>query len=67
MDDALTWVAFGAVMLVLLILLAGLGSFIKGGDLARRHSNRLMRWRLGAQAVAILLILAIVLIRQSRG
>ena len=67
MDDALTWAAFGAVILVLLILLAGLGSFIKGGELARRHSNRLMRWRLGAQAVAILLILAIVLIRQSRG
>ena len=53
-------------MLDILILLAiaagtvtlglGLYSLFRGGAYARSHSNRLMRWRVGLQALAVLLL-----------
>ena len=46
-----------AVLLVLFILLTGVGGFAKGGDFNRKHANRIMRYRIYAQAVAIALIL----------
>jgi hypothetical protein len=45
---------------VLAILALGIGAFAKGGEFSRRHSNRLMRYRIAAQFVAVLLILAAV-------
>jgi hypothetical protein len=53
-----------AVLVVLVILMIGIGGFAKGGEFNRKHANRIMRYRVGAQAVAILVILAVVLIRQ---
>lgn len=48
----------GAILcfVVVIILALGLGSFAKGGAVAKNHSNRLMRYRLIAQAVAVLFI-----------
>ena len=46
-----------AVLIVLGILLLGIGTFGKGGDFNRKHANRIMRYRIGAQAVAVALIL----------
>ena len=34
----------------------GLYSLFRGGAYARSHSNRLMRWRVGLQALAVLLL-----------
>lgn len=52
---------FSAIILVMLavmvVLMLGLGSFGKGGSFARKHSNKMMRYRIIAQAVAIGLIL----------
>ncbi len=48
---------------VVVILALGLGSFAKGGDVAKNHSNRLMRYRLAAQALAVLVIMALVYLR----
>lgn len=45
-----------AVFIVLGILLFGIGSFAKGGDFNRRNANRIMRWRIYAQAVAVVII-----------
>ncbi len=42
------------------ILLVGVGGFGLGGEFNRKHGNRMMRWRIGAQFVAVLLILAYV-------
>ena len=42
------------------ILLVGVGGFGVGGEFNRKHGNRMMRWRIGAQFVAVLLILAYV-------
>ena len=38
----------------------GIGSFAKGGNFGRKYSNKLMRWRIIAQAVAVLLIIVFV-------
>lgn len=49
-----------ALAAVVLILAAGLSTLFIGGDVSRRWSNRLMRYRVLAQAVAILIVLAVV-------
>lgn len=42
---------------VVAILATGIGGFARGGEFNRRNGNRLMRWRLIAQAVAIAVFL----------
>jgi hypothetical protein len=48
-----------ALAAVLLILAAGLSTLWVGGEVSRRWSNRLMRYRVLAQFVAILIVLAV--------
>ena len=50
---------------VLLILLFGIGTFAKGGDFNRKYANKIMRWRIGAQLAAVVLILLFVFIRRG--
>lgn len=52
-----------AVFIVLGILMFGIGTFGKGGEFNKKHANKIMRWRIGAQAVAIALILLFVFLR----
>jgi len=56
-----------AVLVVLVILMVGLGGFTKGGDFNRKYANKIMRWRIGAQAVAVALIVLYVLYRRMQG
>lgn len=56
-NDPLFILVVVAVLIVLGILMLGIGSFGRGGDFNRRNANRIMRWRVGAQAVAVALIL----------
>lgn len=65
--DPLFIVAAIAVLIVFAILAVGIGTFAKGGDFNRKHANRIMRYRLGAQFVAVLLILAFVALRRLGG
>jgi len=58
MDDPLFILASLAALVVLAILMFGIGSFGKGGDFNRKHANRIMRYRIAAQAVAVALIVA---------
>ena len=67
LNDPLFIVVAIAVLLVLGILLTGIGGFARGGEFNRKHANRLMRWRIYAQAVAVALILLFVFIRGSGG
>ena len=62
-QDPLFIVAAVACLIVVVILMTGVGGFAKGGDFNRKHANRIMRYRIIAQAVAVALILAFVLIR----
>ena len=49
-----------SVLAVTAILAVGIGGFAKGGEWNRRNGNRMMRWRLIAQALAVVLILLLV-------
>lgn len=64
-QDPLFIVVAVAVLIVLGILLTGIGGFAKGGDFNKKHANRIMRYRIYAQAVAIALILVFVLVRRG--
>lgn len=66
LNDPLFVLAAIASLGVLAILMVGIGGFARGGDFNRKHANRLMRWRIGAQAVAVILIVAFAWLR-SRG
>ena len=50
---------------VSIVLVMGIGAMSRGGDFNRRHSNRLMRWRIGLQALAVVIILAIFIVSQT--
>ncbi len=52
-----------ACLAVLGILLFGIGSFGKGGEYNRKNANKIMRWRIAMQAVAVVLILLFVYMR----
>jgi len=56
-----------ACLAVVVVLVLGLGGFAKGSGWAKQNSNRLMRYRIAAQFVAVLLILAYVLLRGNGG
>jgi len=59
-SDPLFIVAAIACLIVLGILLVGIGGFARGGEFNRKHANRIMRYRIAAQFIAVLLILAFV-------
>ncbi|SLN60143.1 hypothetical protein PSA7680_03155 [Pseudoruegeria aquimaris] len=67
LSDPLFIVVAGAALLVLVILMIGIGGFARGGDFNRKHANRIMRYRIIAQAVAVALILLFVYLRRSGG
>lgn len=67
LSDPLFIVAALACLLVLAILLIGVGGFAKGGDFNRKHANRIMRYRIYAQAGAVALILLYVTLRRLGG
>lgn len=48
-----------AVFVVALILMAGLYTLFKGGDVSRSWSNRIMRLRVLAQFIAIIVIMTV--------
>jgi hypothetical protein len=65
--DPLFLIAAFACFAVLIILMIGIGGFAKGGDFNRKHANRIMRYRIIAQAVAVALILVFVFARNFGG
>ena len=62
-DKTLFILAAVLCLIVTAILAVGIGGFAKGGEFNRKHGNRMMRWRLIAQAVAIALIMLFIYIR----
>lgn len=46
-----------AVLCVIFILAMGLRVFTMGGAVNRKYANKIMRWRIAAQAIAAALIL----------
>ncbi|MDR9483828.1 MULTISPECIES: twin transmembrane helix small protein [Sediminimonas] len=64
-DDPLFYVVAVACLAVVVILMIGIGGFAKGGEFNRKHANRLMRWRIIAQFIAVILILLFVWFRRG--
>lgn len=56
-----------AVLAVVVVLMLGLGGFAKGSGWAQKNSNKLMQYRIGAQFLAVLLILAYVALKRNGG
>ena len=67
MSDPLFIVILLLLAAVTGVLALGIGSFGKGGDFNRRNSNKLMRWRLGLQFAAVVMIVLFVWLRGQGG
>jgi len=48
-----------ATLAVAIVLIVGLYSLYRGGDFARSYSNKIMRLRIVAQLIAIIVIMAV--------
>ncbi|NJM81944.1 MAG: twin transmembrane helix small protein [Tabrizicola sp.] len=66
-SDPLFLLATVASLVVLVILMIGIGSFVKGGEFNRKNANKIMRWRLGAQFLAVILIAGFAWLRSLGG
>lgn len=67
MIDILYYIVVISVLAVVIILMIGLGGFMHGGEFNRRYANRIMRLRIIGQAIAVVLILLYVVLRQLEG
>lgn len=61
-DDPLFVLVVLAMAAVAIILMIGIGGFGRGGEFNRKYANKLMRMRIIAQFVAVVLILLFVFI-----
>jgi len=66
-NDPLFLVLVAAALVVVFILALGIGGFAKGGDFNRKHGNRLMRYRIYAQAIAVAMLMLFLYSRSSGG
>ena len=66
-DDPLFYVLALACLAVLVILMFGIGGFAKGGEFNRKYANKLMRLRVAAQFLAVLLLVGFVWLRSEGG
>ncbi len=66
LQDPLSLLVIAAVTITSLILVTGPGGFARGGDFNRKYANKLMRMRLAAQFIAVILILVFVLFSGGR-
>jgi len=59
--EAVFPILIGAALLaVLAVLFTGIVSMLRGGEFNRKYGNKLMRWRVALQALAVLLIIVFV-------
>ncbi len=59
----LYYIVIIAILAVMVVLMIGLGAFTTGGEFNRKYANKLMRYRIIGQAIAIVLILIFVALR----
>ena len=66
-DTILTGLLYIAMLAVVGVLIFGIVNLYRGDEKARSRSNKLMRLRVVLQFVAILIIIAIFLVREHLG
>lgn len=64
-DKPLFFVALLACLAVVAILLVGIGGFAKGGEFNRKYANKIMRLRILAQFIAVIIIVGVVWFTQG--
>ena len=62
-----TTIVLIACLAVVVVLALGINAFRRGGEYNKSNANKLMRWRLGLQAFAVIIILAVIYIRRQNG
>jgi len=62
MEDVLEILVYVAMAAVVIVLFLGLGTFSIGGAKNSKRSNVFMRWRVGLQLLAIVLLALLVLV-----
>ena len=67
MEDLLFVIVVVALGAVAIILMIGIGGFGRGGEFNRKYANKIMRLRIAAQFVAVVLILLFVFFTQQGG
>jgi len=67
LSDPLFYLIALACLATLGVLAMGIGGFARGGEDRGKKSNRLMRWRIAAQFVAVVLIAIFVWLRGQGG
>lgn len=66
-SSPLFYVVVVACLAVLGVLLVGIGGFARGGDFNRKYANKIMRLRLLAQFIAVILIVVFVYFARRGG
>ncbi len=56
MEPLILFLLIATTLSVLAVLLLGVLSMLKGGELNKKYGNKLMQWRIGLQAVSLALI-----------
>lgn len=64
-SDPLFILVILAMLATVGVLVTGLISFAKGGEFHKKNSNKLMRWRVGLQLLAVVLFLIFIYFRQG--
>lgn len=63
--DPLLILVILACLAVLAVLMLGVGSFAKSGEFHKKYANIIMRWRVGLQFVAVILIILYIWLRNG--
>lgn len=63
LSDPLFLLIIFVMLLVVIILFTGIIGFVRGGEFNRKYGNKLMRARIIAQAIAVVLILIFIALR----
>lgn len=64
-SEPLFWLIVILMAAVVGVLGLGIGGFARGGEGSGKRSNRLMRWRIGLQFAAVLMIVLLFLLRKG--
>ncbi|AZV76644.1 twin transmembrane helix small protein [Parasedimentitalea marina] len=67
MADTLFYLVVAAMAAVVVSLVIGIAGYGKGGEFNKRNGNKMMRFRLLFQFIAVLLIIAYVYLRSQGG
>lgn len=62
-----TMIVLVACLAVLAVLALGINAFRRGGEYNKNNANKLMRWRLGLQALAVVIIVVVIYFRRQNG